>query len=364
MADGTGLSAGATAGIVGAGVALAAGVAALIWSGGPAPGPAPEAPESAVIAEPLPEPEAEPEPEPEAVPEAVAEAEAPVPLPAPAEPETTLQPPPAEGAAPAFDLVRIEPGGATVVAGTAAPGATVAVLLDAGTVAETSANARGEFVAMLDLPPSAAPRLLTLLSVAPDGTRATSREPVVLAPAAAPLAEGGEEVASASPEPAPPDPAGTAEPAPVAIRLGEEGAEVLTPPAPAAAPAPVAIAALSYTDTGAVRIAGTGTPGATVRLYLDNAVLTEMAVGAYGGWGGTLPEMAPGALHPARRRDRGRGQGPVAIRDAVPARDAGTAGRGPGHPAGAGGAAKSGRSDPGCSPGGGRGGPRGRSDGG
>jgi hypothetical protein len=56
----------------------------------------------------------------------------------------------------------------------------------------------------------------------------------------------------------------------------------------------VAVAAITYTDTGEVRIAGTATPGSTVRLYLDNAAIIDMPVGVYGGWGGTLPGVAPG----------------------------------------------------------------------
>lgn len=339
MAGWAGLGAGAKAAVVAAGVAVTGGAVVLVSQAARDPAPlAASAPdpgvepsgqvESAAAADPAPAPAPSPaveaaEPSPEAATEAPPAAE---PEPPPAADTAAAEPPPAAeptpaaeppepdaATVPAFDLVRVEPDGAAVVAGTAAPGAKVAVLVDAGAVAEVEANARGEFVAMFTLAPSAAPRLMTLVAEAA-GARLVSPEPVLLAPVAAPEPPAAAETA-AEPAPAVEPPAEPAA-APEAILLGQEGAEPLTPPADPAAARPVSITAISYTETGEVRLAGTATSGALVRLYLDTGLVAEMPVGAFGGWGGVLPEIAPGVY--TLRADEVGADGTVVSRFSTP----------------------------------------------
>src|SRR5690606_11076006 len=49
---------------------------------------------------------------------------------------------------PAFDVVRVEPGGEAVIAGRAAPGAAIELLANGSVIDRTSANEAGEFVMM------------------------------------------------------------------------------------------------------------------------------------------------------------------------------------------------------------------------
>ena len=92
---------------------------------------------------------------------------------------------------PAFDLVRIPPDGLATVAGRAEAGAEVAILVDGQEVARTSANGRGEFVALFDLAESDSPREMRLRSAAnantPDSSESVldSAESVIIAPFAA-----------------------------------------------------------------------------------------------------------------------------------------------------------------------------------
>jgi nucleoid-associated protein YgaU len=65
---------------------------------------------------------------------------------------------------PAFDLVRIPPAGIATVAGRAEPGARVSILIDGEEVTQAEVSARGEFVALFDLPASDAPREMQLVS--------------------------------------------------------------------------------------------------------------------------------------------------------------------------------------------------------
>ena len=72
-------------------------------------------------------------------------------------PEAAPTPSPAAASAPAFDVVRVEPGGSAVVAGTAAPGAEVTIYAGAEPLAQATADHEGNFVAIFDAPASAAP---------------------------------------------------------------------------------------------------------------------------------------------------------------------------------------------------------------
>ncbi|MDT8344279.1 MAG: hypothetical protein RQ752_07575, partial [Thermohalobaculum sp.] len=65
-------------------------------------------------------------------------------------------------AAPAFDLVRVDPAGEAVIAGTARPGAEVEVLVDGVVVASAVAGGDGSFVALASLGRSDRARALQL----------------------------------------------------------------------------------------------------------------------------------------------------------------------------------------------------------
>lgn len=85
---------------------------------------------------------------------------------------------------PAFDLVRVPPDGLATVAGRAEAGAEVAILVDGQELAKTSANGRGEFVALFDLAASDSPREMRLRSVS-GAQMLDSAESVIIAPFAA-----------------------------------------------------------------------------------------------------------------------------------------------------------------------------------
>ncbi|MDA7989284.1 MAG: hypothetical protein MPK03_06565, partial [Alphaproteobacteria bacterium] len=58
--------------------------------------------------------------------------------------------PEAPGPAPSFDVVRVQPGGAAILAGRAAPGSDVTVLLDGEAVGTAQADRRGEWLLLPD----------------------------------------------------------------------------------------------------------------------------------------------------------------------------------------------------------------------
>ncbi|WP_074255120.1 LysM peptidoglycan-binding domain-containing protein [Vannielia litorea] len=96
-------------------------------------------------------------------------------------------------------MVRIEPGGASVIAGTAGPGDLVILMLDGSTIAETEADGRGAFVILTDIQPGPSPRVLTLLASGAAGER-RSEASVIVAPAALPATKPAEEREGITPD--------------------------------------------------------------------------------------------------------------------------------------------------------------------
>ncbi len=84
--------------------------------------------------------------------------------------------------APTIDVVRVAEDGGALVAGSAVAGAAVVLRVDGLTVAETSADNAGQFVALFMLAPSDAVQMMTLEMVLADGRTVVSDDRVVLAP--------------------------------------------------------------------------------------------------------------------------------------------------------------------------------------
>jgi LysM repeat protein len=220
----------------------------------------------------------------------------------PAEPEAataTPADPPAPPSLPVIDTWRVAADGEAVISGNAAPGATVAVVVDDMTVAEGTATGSGDFAILFTLPANPKPSLMWL-SVTETGKPAVaSAEMVALGPIEGP--KPAEDVALASNNVA----TVVEPPAPPALLLSDEGAVILqdaVPPEPAAAPLPGAISAvmidtISYTPDGEVQVGGRGAGGAALRLYVDNAEKVTLIVPETGQWLTTLPDTAPGVYN-------------------------------------------------------------------
>jgi len=87
---------------------------------------------------------------------------------------------------PAFDEVRRDPDGVTVIAGRAAPGSTVSVLNDGEEVANATADGAGKFATLVIIPPDGQGHVLTLLGQN-GAEQVASAEEILLAPSAAPV---------------------------------------------------------------------------------------------------------------------------------------------------------------------------------
>jgi nucleoid-associated protein YgaU len=203
---------------------------------------------------------------------------------------------------PEFDIVRVTPGGETVVAGRA-PGAARVELLDQGkVVAGEKVDRNGEFVL---LPPTLGEGdHLLALRITPEGQPpVSSNQSVVVAvrPGTRPvvtLAEPGKpSVVLAAPAPGPPvkKPATTA--APTSGQVTIQTAEV---------------------EAGGHFFAtGTAPPGSTVRLYLNGSHIADAASANDGKWSLTISKGVSGGKYALRADVLGE-QGKVISRAEVP----------------------------------------------
>ena len=206
-----------------------------------------------------------------------------------------------EPAALKIDLVRVAADGATTIAGMAAAGDEISFLMAEAALAVTTADASGNFVGLFDIAPAPEPRVMRVVAKTSEGV--TREVELVIAPFAAPEALVATAEASVTDAAEP-----LAAQAPAALLIAPEGVKVVQPSASASASAAAAAAAsaepgavggvtldtITYGADGAVQLGGTGAAGSGLRVYLDQAVVAETAVGADASWQAVLTDVAAG----------------------------------------------------------------------
>lgn len=220
-----------------------------------------------------------------------------------------------EDGMPAFDVARIEPTGDAVIAGRAAPGATVELLRNGEPHDRVVADRSGQF-AMVPRPLPPGNYELTLRSTRPDGSQMTSKQSVAVA-----LEAKGQD------KPV------------VALMTPNKPTEVLSQPA-AATPigGAVVVEAVETEAGGKLHVSGHSPAGAAVRLYLNDSFLAAATADADGRFAFTIKEgVAPGSyrvrldeVEPKSGAVRSRAEVPfnapdtVAVTSSVPGQSAAT----------------------------------------
>jgi nucleoid-associated protein YgaU len=219
-----------------------------------------------------------------------------------AAPARSPLPPDSGDGVPAFDIARIEPTGEAVIAGRAAPGATVELLRNGELHDRAVADQSGQFVMVPPRLPSGAYDL-TLRSKEPDGKQAKSKQSVAVA---------------LEPEP-------TDRPV-VALMTPDKPTVVLSQPA---APKPMAgavvVEAVEIEPGGKFHASGRARPGAALRLYLNDAFVASVTAGTDGRFAVTINEgVAPGnyrvrldEVEPSSGAVRARAEVPFNVPDTV-----------------------------------------------
>ena len=212
-----------------------------------------------------------------------------------AEPAATTDETPASADAtvspmrPDFDVVRVDKDGNVVIAGRATPGCTIVVRDGETEVGRTSVDRAGEWVLVPDDALSAGARELTLVAEC-EGVEPLTADRVV----ALVVPERAGENA-------------------LAVAVPSEGeAEVLQRRAP-----PAAVGKIDFDETGRTNLSGTAAPNATVRIYLDNALVGTTQADGDGNWSLTLDrDVAPGNY--TLRIDQVHPDGTVLARSELP----------------------------------------------
>lgn len=158
---------------------------------------------------------------------------------------------------PTFDIVRVDPQGNAVLAGRAAPGATVTVKDGTAILGTVVADAQGEFVLLPSKPLAPGTHEITLVETLPDGK----------------VIEGSESASIDLP--------GNGTPA-LAVVSGPNGSRVVTGQGPQ--PGRLAMGAVDYDTHGHAIFSGTAPAGAAITLSLNGQTLGQTKADAQGRW--------------------------------------------------------------------------------
>lgn len=218
-----------------------------------------------------------------------------------------------EPVTPSFDIVRVETSGDAVMAGRAAPGATVQIYSHDGLVAETTADERGDWVVVLEEPLAAGSHELWLKSLETNGAVSESRESVAMlvpeageTPSASTETQETSETASAAGDT---DQTGTAddgadETIAVLVPRDDDGkVEILQEPEDGVGLAGgdgLSLDTLDYDEAGEVSLSGKAEPGAEIRAYVDGELVGRTLADSAGNWRMMLEKPVEQGLHALR----------------------------------------------------------------
>jgi nucleoid-associated protein YgaU len=205
-------------------------------------------------------------------------------------------PPQSNDGVPTFDVARIEPSGEAVIAGRAAPGATVELLRNGEPHDRAVADQSGQFVMVVPKLPSGTYDL-TLRTRQPDGKQVTSKQSVAVVL----------------------EPQATERPV-VALMTPDKPTIVLSQPGsakPGTASA-VVVEAVEVDAGGKFHVSGQARPNTPVRLYLNEALVASVTSGDDGRFAITINEGVRPGNYRVRLDEVEAKSGKVSARAEVP----------------------------------------------
>lgn len=171
-----------------------------------------------------------------------------------------------EGIKPSFDVVRVDPTGSAVIAGSAEPFSKVVITSNGEEIGEAIAGGSGEFVAIIQVPENEEGQTLELESEV-SGQLLFSDETILILPIMRSTAADTV----------------TEESAPPIIRATEDEFVIIQGGAQLAL-GQVSLDSISYDENDEVVLAGRGNPGRTVIIYVDDTPLMDTVVSESGSW--------------------------------------------------------------------------------
>ncbi len=192
---------------------------------------------------------------------------------------------------PTIDTFYRSPDDTTVIAGIAAPGQSVAIMLGGDVVETVVAGADGAFGAVVAIAASDQPRRVQLIAD-PDGAALASAESIIVPPKEIAVADDPVAVPAAVDDL-------TAPAAPPTLIADADGVRILQvetqSPAQPDLTENIGLDTITYDPSGEVQLAGRGAAaGGFVRIYLDNEPITESRISGEGDWRSDLPQVDTG----------------------------------------------------------------------
>ncbi len=173
---------------------------------------------------------------------------------------------------PSFDVVRINPRGDTVMAGRAAPGAKVTILDDIKPIGEVTADSRGEWVFVPEMPLAPGARRLTLRATQTDGSTQVSEKDVVLV-----VPEPNKDIAGQA--------ATASQPLALEVSAADgQTTRILQKPSAEGDAPEMTVDAIDYDENGNLAISGRGHANALVLVYLNTSFIGRAEIDADGHW--------------------------------------------------------------------------------
>ena len=197
--------------------------------------------------------------------------------------------------APAFDVIRVNPEGDTVIAGTAPPKSEVRILDGDAVIGKVEADERGEWVFVPENPLEPGSRKLSLKAIVEGGEEIAAAEDVVIA-----VPERGAETGEPTQQQA------------MVLNFPKKADEptkiVQNPAGPVdRTQFPLTIDTLDYDTKGNVIVGGGAPKGATVQLYLDGELLNRVTAGDDSQWVARPDRLIPPGLYTLRADQVGDG---------------------------------------------------------
>ncbi len=182
-----------------------------------------------------------------------------------------------ETSQPEFDVVRVDESGMAVIAGTAEPNSTVSILSDGVEIGETVASNSGEFVAIVDAPDTSKAQNIALQSEL-DGELQFSDESILILPSLNPASVevSDEEIALPT----------IIKTTPNEVVVVQPGGQLILDQ--------ISLDSISYDKEGEVLLAGRGTPGREVIIYVSGTPIKQTEISQIGSWKAVLLELTAG----------------------------------------------------------------------
>ena len=177
--------------------------------------------------------------------------------------------------APSFDVVRIDAKGNLVMAGRGLPNSTIAILDGDKEIGSVKTDGRGEWVYIPDAPVSPGTRQFSLKSKDASGKELISQNVVVMS-----VPERNGEV--------------------LVVEQSRAGGRTRVLQGPGSEAGKLGVDAVDYAADGTFTISGKAEPGATIQVYLDNALVGRATANDKGEWQAEPKSKAAAGKHVIR----------------------------------------------------------------